>query len=69
MLTEREALDMAKRAVELYAASNPNPITVSVTEAAELLGVSRRTVERMKPPRAAGNRIPYAWLLERLASR
>lgn len=68
-MTTQEAEALIERTVERVLAKRPMPVTVTTDMAAELLGVSRRTIERMKPPRAAGSRIPYAWVLERLASR
>ena len=68
-ISEEEALKIARQAVALYAAGHPLPATVTMLEAAGILGVSERTVRRLKPPRAAGARIPYSWVLERLASR
>ena len=34
-----------------------------------MLGVSARTVRRMRPPQIAAGRIPYSWVVERLSSR
>lgn len=69
MLSEEEALRIAERAVEIYAARHPIPAVLEMEEAAKILGVSRRTIERMKPPRVAAGKVPYSWVLERLASR
>jgi len=69
MLTEQQAIDLIAKALEIHAAREPRPSTVTIAEAAEMLGVCERTVRRMKPKRAAGNRIAYAWVLERLASK
>lgn len=69
MISEKEALDIARRAAELALSGRPVPSTVTLGQAAELLDVSERTIRRMSPPRAAGNKIPYSWVAERLASR
>lgn len=43
-LTEKDALDIAVKAVALYAARHPRPLHVTITQAAEMLGRSRQTV-------------------------
>ncbi|MFM0518050.1 DNA-binding protein [Caballeronia jiangsuensis] len=43
-MTEHEALDIAVKAVALYAARHPRPAHVTITQAAEMLGRSRQTV-------------------------
>lgn len=68
-ISEKEALEIARRAAELVLSGRPVPSTVSMRQGAEMLGVSERTIRRMCPPRAAGNQIPYSWVLERLSSR
>lgn len=40
-------LDIAVKAVEIYAGRHPRPSQVSVAQAAEMLGKSRSTVHRM----------------------
>lgn len=40
-------IEMAVRAVELYAARHPRPVQVTITQAAEMLGLSRHTVSKM----------------------
>jgi hypothetical protein len=40
-------LETAVRAVEIYAARNPRPTQVNQKQAAEMLGVSARTVHNM----------------------
>ena len=47
MISEKEALEIARRAAELALAARPVPSCVTVTDAAEILGVSRRTARRM----------------------
>lgn len=42
-----EALQIALKAVELYAAQHPRPLHVNQTQAAEMLGVSHVTVRKM----------------------
>lgn len=69
MLTEQEAIDLIAKALEIHAAREPKPAAVSIADAAEMLGVCERTIRRMKPKRVAGNKIAYAWVLERLASK
>lgn len=69
MLTETEALELIRKALALHDAERPVPSHVSVSEAAEMLDVSTRTVVRMKPPRNGVGKIPYRWVLEALAAR
>lgn len=42
-----ETLEIALKAVELYAATHPRPCHVTQTQAAEMIGVSRPTLGRM----------------------
>lgn len=42
-----EAEQIARRAVQLYAESHPRPVHVTITQAGEILGVSRQTVAKM----------------------
>lgn len=42
-----EALEIARKAVRLYAESHPRPSQVTQTQAAEMLDLSRATVHRM----------------------
>lgn len=42
-----ETLEIAIKAVQLYAESHPRPSHVTQTQAAEMLGISRWTVRRM----------------------
>ncbi|PCE27517.1 DNA-binding protein [Paraburkholderia acidicola] len=46
-MTEQESIDMAVRAVAIYAARHPRPLHVTITQAAEMLGRSRPTVRKM----------------------
>lgn len=46
-MTDQEALDIAVRAVAIYAQRHPRPVQVTVTQAAEMLGLSRPTVHKM----------------------
>jgi hypothetical protein len=68
-LTESELAALIERAVVRALAQRPVASTVTYEQAGEMLGCSGRTVRRMKPPVVAANRIPYAWVLERLSSR
>ena len=68
-LTESELAALIERAVSRALAQRPTASTVTYEQAGEMLGCSGRTVRRMKPPVIAANRIPYAWVLERLSSR
>ena len=68
-ISESEALEIARKAAELALAGRPVPSTVTRKQAAEMLGVSERTIQRMNPDYAAGNKIPYSWVAARLASR
>jgi len=42
-----EQIEIASRAVRMYAESHPRPSQVSQVQAAEMLGVSRSTVGRL----------------------
>jgi DNA invertase Pin-like site-specific DNA recombinase len=64
--TINEAVESAVRRV---LAERPAPSCVSIEQAAEMLGVSRHTVARMKPPRNAVGKIPYEWVLEARSAR
>lgn len=68
-MTEADISRIVDAALQRLAASRPVPSTVTVQQAAEMLGVSTRTVHRMNPPRTAGGRIPYAWVLRQLEGR
>lgn len=46
-MTEQDALDIAVRAVSIYAARHPRPNQVTATQAAEMLGLSRPTVRKL----------------------
>lgn len=41
------ALDIATQAVRLYAESHPRPVQVNQSQAAEMLGISRPTVQAL----------------------
>jgi hypothetical protein len=73
MYTETEArqiaVSAAQEALTRFAATHPLPATISVDDAAEMLGVSRRTVARMDLPRTSAGRIAYATVLNVLAAR
>lgn len=69
MLTDKEALELIKTALAMHDAQRPVPSCVSVTEAAKMLGVSRRTAVRMNLPRNAAGKIPYEAVLEARAAR
>jgi excisionase family DNA binding protein len=40
-------LEMAVQAVQIYAARHPRPVQVTITQAAQMLGLSRHTVAKM----------------------
>lgn len=40
-------IEMAVQAVQIYAARHPRPVQVTITQAAEMLGLSRHTVSKM----------------------
>ena len=40
-------LEMAVQAVQIYAARHPRPVQVTITQAAQMLGLSRHTVSKM----------------------
>ena len=69
MLTESEALELIRKALAIHDAQRPVPSCVSVAEAAEMLGVSTRTIVRMKLPRNAAGKIPYEAVLEARAAK
>jgi hypothetical protein len=69
MLTETEAMELIRKALAIRDAERPVPSCVSVAEAAEMFGVSTRTVVRMKLPRNKAGKIPYRAVLEALAAR
>jgi len=68
-LTESDLAALIERAVACALAQRPTASTLTYEQAGEMLGVSSRTVRRMRPPQIAAGRIPYAWVLERLSSR
>lgn len=69
MLTETEALDLIRKALRIHDAERPVPTAVSPDEAAEMLGVSTRTIRRMKLPRNEVGKIPYRAIVEALAAK
>ena len=69
MLTEQDAMNLIRKALAMHDAERPVPSHVSVAEAAEMLGVTTRTVARMKPLRNKAGKIPYRWVVEALAAR
>lgn len=42
-----EALQIAVTAVRMYAETHPRPVQVTMTQAAEMLGISRHTFAKM----------------------
>ncbi|QTD91290.1 helix-turn-helix domain-containing protein [Burkholderia anthina] len=46
-MTEADAIYMAVRAVSIYAGRHPRPVQVTVTQAAQMLGLSRATVHKL----------------------
>lgn len=69
MLTEHEArklaVDAATEALARFKATHPAPVSLSVSDTAAMLGLSVRTIARMKPEKIGG-KIPYSWVLKRL---
>lgn len=47
MLTRAEALEIAVKAVQIYAETHPRPSQVKHDQAAEMVGVSRGTISKM----------------------
>lgn len=72
MYTEDEArrlaLDTAQKAIALYAATHPQPTTMTFPQAAEAMKLSESTIRRLKPPRVGG-KIPYSWVVKQLEGR
>ena len=46
-VSESDALKIAARAVQLYAERHPRPPHINLTQAAEMLGLSRPTVRKL----------------------
>ena len=69
MLTQEEAVDLIRKALAIHDAERPVPTCVTVAEAAEMLGVSKRTAIRMKLPRNKAGKVPYRAVLEALAAK
>lgn len=40
-------IDIAAKAVQMYAEANPRPVHVTMTQAAEMLGLSRQTISKL----------------------
>jgi hypothetical protein len=72
MLTQAEArriaVDAALEALARFAAAHPLPTQVTAKEAARMLGVSGRTISRMRLPRNSAGKIPYEAVLEARAA-
>ena len=47
MMETNEVMNVARRAVQLYAETHPRPTHVTQLQAAEMLGISRWTVSKM----------------------
>ncbi|KVN31749.1 hypothetical protein WT11_01255 [Burkholderia stagnalis] len=47
MIETGEVLNLARRAVQLYAETHPRPLHVTIQQAAEMMGLSRHTVSKM----------------------
>lgn len=69
MLTETEAVNLIRKALAIHDAERPVPTCVTVTEAAKMLGINRRTIHRMAPPKNKAGKIPYRWVVEALAAK
>lgn len=69
MYTEQEArrlaVEAAEEAIARFSARRPVAPLLSVAAAADTLGISVRTIARMKPPKVGG-KIPYSWVVEKL---
>ncbi|MCA8481032.1 helix-turn-helix domain-containing protein [Burkholderia multivorans] len=72
-MTQLEELNLARQAVRLYAESHPRPVHVTQTQAAEMLGVTARTVHTLvrtgKLKLNGIGRIPIAQIDELIAAR
>jgi hypothetical protein len=62
----RIAVDAAMEALTRFAATHPMPSAVSISQAAEMLNVSGRTVTRLKLPRNKTGKIPVEAVLNAL---
>jgi hypothetical protein len=69
VLSKEEALELIRLALAMHDACRPTPAAVTVQQADEMLGVTTRTISRMKPPKHGAGRIPYVWVVEQLAVR
>lgn len=69
MLTETEALDLIRKALRIHDAERPVPTGVTVAEAAQMLGISKRTAIRMKLPRNKAGKVPYRAVVEALRTK
>lgn len=47
VLSESDVLRIATRAIQLYAETHPRPPQVNMSQAAQMLGLSRHTVSKM----------------------
>lgn len=68
-ISEAEALEIARRAVEMTMAGRPVPTAVTLKQAAEMLGVHVNTARKLGLPRNAAGLIPYEAVLAARASR
>lgn len=70
VLTEHDMRRVAIAAAEEILARRPVPSSVTLKQAAEMLGISPNTARKLKLPRNAAGLIPYESVLEaRAASR
>lgn len=46
-MTELDAIQIATKAVEIYAMRHPRPSQVTITQAADMLGLHRHTVRKL----------------------
>ncbi len=67
--TEPQLIAIAAMAAEMALARRPAPSSVTLKGAAEIMGVSVRTVARMNLPRNQSNRIPYSAVVDAMAAR
>lgn len=72
-MTQIEELKIACKAVQLYAESHPRPVHVTQAQAAEMLGITARTVHTLvrtgKLKLNGIGRIPIAQIDELIAAR
>lgn len=68
MYTSQEVRQIASEAARRVLEERPVPSTLTTEQAAEILGVSTRTIQRLNP-RRVGSKIPYLWVRQQLEVR